>query len=385
MYLCATTLLWDYCFAVSIGHARSYNIATSYNVLAVDFDITENTDVHCTFAYAYTMLHQLPAERPELTSMGTRIMYGMSERLAIWPKKLNEVACQLSRQSPTSTLVRGSRRCYPGKPVDFRKRSTQSLVTQALRLSLVVVTITLHVVVSDAHDGPSIDMAKSVHEEGGQVKVYVYDDPVFDQTDLIQCYREKKNGISPWQDEQADMVQDMGEIWLHQSLLLHEWRVSNPEDADVFYIPLYPVLSAKVLEMPGTPCEGRSHNDRITAALTHLDHKSTYFKRFGGADHVIICAWWNCKVAFTPMHRMLMRRVVIGVNEANAVWLDWGCSGKMVTVPYTATSVMTTQTKIGGNGAEERDIPFFFSGTSRRRIERLNLEVRCRGHIERVN
>ena len=51
----------------------------------------------------------------------------------------------------------------------------------------------------------------------GPLNVYVYDDPAFDHTALIQCYRNHYSGVAPWQDD--DMAQDMGEIWLYQSLL----------------------------------------------------------------------------------------------------------------------------------------------------------------------
>lgn len=215
-------------------------------------------------------------------------------------------------------------------------------------------------------------------EHSGQIRervnVYVYNDSSFDQSDLIECYRRRHNGISPWQDERADMAQDMGEIWLHQALLVHEWRVIDPEDADVFYIPLYPVLSYKLLGRK-TTCGGITHDERILAALTHLNNKSIYFKRFGGADHVITCAWWQCRTALSPIHRMMLRRAVVGVNEGKISWVNWGCPGKMVTVPYTASSVVTTQTMVGGEASEKRGIPFFFAGTARKRPERTNLAV----------
>ncbi|CAM9890433.1 unnamed protein product, partial [Scytosiphon promiscuus] len=54
----------------------------------------------------------------------------------------------------------------------------------------------------------------------------------------------------------------------------------------------------------------------------------------------------------------------------------WGCgNNRTLTVPYTASSVLTTSDKIGGAPANERDIPFFFVGTARGRPERTNLDV----------
>lgn len=52
---------------------------------------------------------------------------------------------------------------------------------------------------------------------GGKVSVFVYDGvPELDHSWLVPCYREVRDGVSPWQDERADMAQDMGEIWLHR-------------------------------------------------------------------------------------------------------------------------------------------------------------------------
>lgn len=54
----------------------------------------------------------------------------------------------------------------------------------------------------------------------------------------------------------------------------------------------------------------------------------------------------------------------------------WGCgSGRIVTVPYTASSVLTRSEMLGGQPPEKRDIPFFFVGTARNRLERMNLDV----------
>ena len=215
-------------------------------------------------------------------------------------------------------------------------------------------------------------------EDAGMVKVYIYDDPVFDHAALIQCYRDT-HGVSPWQDERADMTQDMGEIWLHQALLSHPWRVLDPEDADVFFIPLYPVLGLKLLGDKGT-CVGLTHRQKMTRSIMHLVKKSTYFNRFGGADHIVVCAWWACgKRALDPQHRMLLRRTVVGINERLKPWSMWGCGARMVTVPYTASSALTTPGAIGGRSAEERDIPFFFVGSGRGRPERKNLKVGVEG------
>ena len=212
-------------------------------------------------------------------------------------------------------------------------------------------------------------------DEASRVNVYVYDDPALDFSDLIDCYRERY-GESPWQDERADMAQDMGEIWLHRAMLDHPWRVLEPDQADVFYVPMYPVLSYKLmLGSDAKTCRGLTHNERIKNAVAYLHTRSVYFQRFGGGDHVIVCAWWNCRSVFTPWQRMLLRRAVLGINERNKGWANWGCGGRLLTIPYTASSIITTPELFGGADPESRDIPFFFVGTARKRPERENLKV----------
>ncbi|CAB1117042.1 unnamed protein product [Ectocarpus sp. CCAP 1310/34] len=156
-------------------------------------------------------------------------------------------------------------------------------------------------------------------------------------------------------------------------MLSHPWRVLDPEEADLFYVPIYPVLSFKLAT---SRCGGLTHNELMDASVEYLSSSSPFFNRFGGADHILMCAWWKCGEALGPKHRMLLRRAVVGINERLLRWTRWGCGrSKMVTVPYTANSVLTTSDMIGGRTAEDRDIPFFFVGTARHRPERKNLDV----------
>ena len=176
-------------------------------------------------------------------------------------------------------------------------------------------------------------------EDIGPVNVYVYEDPVFDEAAVIQCFRDSKHGVAPWQDESANGAQNTGEIWLHQSLLSHPWRVLDPEDADVFFVPIYTVLNAKVQQRL-RECDGLSSQQRATRSIMHLVTKSPYFNRFGGADHVVVCASWNCgRAALDPRHRMILRRAVVGINEKLDHWSAWGCLERMVTcLLYTSPS-----------------------------------------------
>ncbi|CAM9919038.1 unnamed protein product [Ectocarpus sp. 6 AP-2014] len=157
-------------------------------------------------------------------------------------------------------------------------------------------------------------------------------------------------------------------------MLSHPWRVLDPEEADLFYVPIYPALSWKLRKRR---CGGLTHTDLMDASVKYLTSSSLFFNRFGGADHVLACAWWDCSNGLGPKNRMLLHRAVVGMNERLFWWTTrWGCGqGKMVTVPYTASSVLATEDMIGGRTGDERDIPFFFVGTARGRPERENLDV----------
>lgn len=219
-----------------------------------------------------------------------------------------------------------------------------------------------------------------------RVNVYVYDVPELDFSPVVRCYQ-KQYGFSPWQHEREESAQNTGEIWLHQALLRHPWRVLDPDEADVFYVPLYAVTS-QILDwgdQNGPPvgtrikrrCEGYTHSERMDNAVDFLATRSRHFVRFGGADHAFVCAWWGCPLALGPHHRMILRRVVVGVTDkAFSKYTGWGCGKqRQITVPYTASSFLTTSEAIGGRGTEERDIPMFFVGSARGRAQRENLAV----------
>ncbi|CAM9658451.1 unnamed protein product, partial [Sphacelaria rigidula] len=96
----------------------------------------------------------------------------------------------------------------------------------------------------DDSEGPSLGVSPPDITDGAGValSVFVYDEPAFDNSDLIECYQQEHKGMSPWQDERTDTAQDMAEVWMHRALLQHPWRVLDPAKADLFYVPIYPVL-----------------------------------------------------------------------------------------------------------------------------------------------
>ena len=51
-----------------------------------------------------------------------------------------------------------------------------------------------------------------------------------------------------------------------RALLSHPWRVLDPEQADLFYVPIYPVLSLKLEREWGNPSQGRTKEEQIDHA-----------------------------------------------------------------------------------------------------------------------
>ena len=94
---------------------------------------------------------------------------------------------------------------------------------------------------------------------------YVYTDKEFQYSDLLVCYKEKF-GVNAWEDERMwELAQNTGALWLHASLMRHRSRVSRPEDAKLFVVPIDAYVSFKA-----GACGGMEHKDRMEAALAKL-------------------------------------------------------------------------------------------------------------------
>ena len=230
-----------------------------------------------------------------------------------------------------------------------------------------------------------------------KVNVYVYDEPQLNFKEIIGCYTEQNGGVPPWQDEAKERGQNTAEIWLHRALLIHPWRVHDPEQADVFYVPLYAMTSQmhdwgrgfRISDrndptITHNTCGGSTHAERMDAAVDFLRYESIYFNRYGGADHLLVCSWWATRFALSSLHRMILRRVILGTPERVLRWTRPGCGeGRLVVVPYTPSKFLTSTEMLGGLSLENRDILFFFAGSGRGRPERQNLDVSGRGSCAR--
>lgn len=88
--------------------------------------------------------------------------------------------------------------------------------------------------------------------------------------------------------------------------------------------------------------------------------------------------WWRCGVALGNRARVVLSRTILGINEsppANTDWARWECANRVVTVPYVSSTHIPESLFVLDDEytLRERNIPFFFAGTNRDRVERENL------------
>lgn len=76
----------------------------------------------------------------------------------------------------------------------------------------------------------------------------------------------------------------------------------------------------------------------------------------------------------------MLSRTILGINESppeNTDWARWECINRVVTVPYVSTTKIPASLfrREDDYVARDRNIPIFFAGRTRDRIERQNLAV----------
>ena len=106
----------------------------------------------------------------------------------------------------------------------------------------------------------------------GVSSFYMYADKEFDYQELLVCYK-AKFGVNAWEDERMwELAQNTGALWLHATLSRHRARVTRPEDAKMFIVPIDAYLSFKT-----GACNGVEHKERVENALKKLQRSH----------------WWN--------------------------------------------------------------------------------------------
>lgn len=186
--------------------------------------------------------------------------------------------------------------------------------------------------------------------------------------DLVMCYH-NRTGENVWEHEKADNVQDLAEIWLYRSLMDHPNRTYDPAEADLFFIPMFPVMSFRVGK-----CMGMTHTSRMDMVATVL-RDDPYFKRNGGSDHLIVCGWYKCRRVLRALNEVLHlnETALLSIHERLQPWSGWHCPEKLIIHPYVANAAIT-QNPVD-KPFLDRTTSFFFVGCVRRMLERQNCRI----------
>ena len=198
-------------------------------------------------------------------------------------------------------------------------------------------------------------------------KFYMYDAPAFNYSALVTCYV-AEFGIEPWLDERRhEMAQNTASMWLHESFKRHPLRTLDPNEADLFVMPIEAYVSASLNKPCKTPAPAKVgetpegvHPDGLggtvqvvytestaesrNADLLQFLQASPFWKKHGGRDHLVICAWWGAAKSWgkwktdRPTLWKLMRPSAILATIDEYFARDWN---KVLVVPYVAHALMT--------------------------------------------
>lgn len=108
---------------------------------------------------------------------------------------------------------------------------------------------------------------------------FMYSGPAFPSPDeLLACRGVKR--LAPLEEP---MAQFYAEIGLYRQLASHPKRVSDPAQAELFFVPILPHL-----DQDAGNCNGTKHRGRMSAVASVL-RTSSHWQRKNGTDH-----FWGC-------------------------------------------------------------------------------------------
>ncbi|GLT77801.1 hypothetical protein SLA2020_493580 [Shorea laevis] len=203
----------------------------------------------------------------------------------------------------------------------------------------------------------------------GKVKVFMYDLPHKFTYGIVQQHRLARGGSAV-----ADVTtlnypghQHMHEWFLFSDLARPEservgspiTKVNDPEEADLFYVPVFSSLSL-IVNAGRPPGTGLGYNDEETQeALVEWLEGQQYWRRNNGWDHVIIAGDPNA------LYRVVNRvkNAVLLVSDFGRLRPDQGSLVKDVIIPYSHRISAYT----GDFGVQERKTLLFFMGNRYRK------------------
>ena len=136
---------------------------------------------------------------------------------------------------------------------------------------------------------------------------YMYEGPGLDHGWMHGC-----PGFTEWAT--GVRMQNTAEIGAHEALNRETARrVHNPDDADLFYVPILPYMSQKLGR-----CEGRHGNRTHTGRMQHaaeLLDSSWHYRRRQGRDHFYVTTTWStARMSFYTQMLQLGKKLGCGVS-----------------------------------------------------------------------
>ncbi|GAV74403.1 Exostosin domain-containing protein [Cephalotus follicularis] len=249
----------------------------------------------------------------------------------------------------------------------------QSLVATTFFLLLIYAFFNAFFNPSVVPDNPRYNLSKAENfaflGAPPKVKVYMYDLPRRFTYGIIEHHSVARGGLTPVDDVSTLKYpghQHMGEWYLFSDLNKPEEdrlrsspivRVTDPEEADLFYVPVFSSLSLIV----GGPRVGSgSYSDEeMQKELVEWLEEQEYWKRNNGWDHVIIAGDPNA--LYQVIDRV--KNAVLLVSDFGRLRPDQGSLVKDVIIPYSHR----INTYTGDVGVHDRKTLLFFMGNRYRK------------------
>ncbi|CAN6814062.1 unnamed protein product [Brassica oleracea] len=243
------------------------------------------------------------------------------------------------------------------------------------RAAIAVVSVIAIYVILNASVSPSLPSSSDlIREEDEQprapihpkVKVYMYDLPNRFTHGIIEQHAIVRNGLK-------NPIDDVTTLKYPGHQHMHEWylfsdlnrpgspitRVSDPADADLFYVPVFSSLSLIVnAGRPVDPGSGYS-DEKMQEELMDWLESQEWWRRNKGRDHVIPAGDPNA------LYRILdrVKNAVLLVADFGRLRPDQGSFVKDVVIPYSHRVNLFA----GEIGVEARSTLLFFMGNRYRK------------------
>lgn len=210
----------------------------------------------------------------------------------------------------------------------------------------------------------------SFSSKSSKVKVYMYDLPRKFTYGIIEQHSMARGGVVSPVDDVSTLKypghQHMGEWYLFSDLNRPEservgspiMKVTDPDEADLFYVPVFSSLSL-VVNVGGPAGAHRYSDEEMQEELVEWLEKQEHWKRNNGRDHVIIAGDPNAMIRVIDR----IKNAVLLVSDFGRLRYDQGSLVKDVIIPYSHR----INTYKGEPAVQDRKNLLFFMGNRYRK------------------